>query len=63
MATFELPLTGAAGSGEFELAVSYSYCRGGVGGLCKLHTARWLLPLKAGANGAAKLMLKTDMPK
>ncbi len=29
-----------------ELTVSYGYCRDGVGGLCKIKTARWQIPVE-----------------
>ena len=40
-----VPLTEKRGSATFELSLSYGYCRGGVGGLCKMRTVRWELPV------------------
>ncbi len=51
VATITIPLTKGAGDGKFTLAVSYSYCRDGVGGVCKLKTSRWTIPLKSVAGG------------
>jgi len=62
-ATFEIPLSAAGGAATFQLAVSYGYCRGGVGGLCKIHTARWNLPIEVVAGGAKQIELLTDLPK
>lgn len=62
-AKFVVPLSATEGSASLELAVTYSYCRGGVGGLCKLHTARWSLPVEVAEGGAKSVKLKTDMPK
>ena len=46
-ATASLALTGTPGKAIVELAVSYQVCRDGKGGLCKLLTARWKVPLTA----------------
>jgi len=62
-AQFFVPLAATEGSASLELAVTYSYCRGGIGGLCKLHTARWSLPIEIAADGSKSVRLKTDMPK
>ena len=35
------------GRATIELEVTYVYCRDGVGGLCKLNTQRWLIPVEA----------------
>jgi len=63
VARFPLKLTGEAGRASVKLALIYSYCRGGTGGLCKIHTARWTLPITTAADGKTMLKLKTDMPK
>ncbi|NQV26702.1 MAG: redoxin domain-containing protein [Rhodopirellula sp.] len=63
MASFDVPLSAATGSAKLQLAVTYSYCRGGVGGLCKLHTSRWSLPIEIAADGTGTIQLKTDLPK
>tara|TARA_R110002072_G_scaffold302999_3_gene491124 strand:+ start:59722 stop:61914 length:2193 start_codon:yes stop_codon:yes gene_type:complete len=62
-AIFEIPLAASEGSAQLQLSVTYSFCRGGVGGLCKLHTSRWSLPIEVTADGAATINLKTDLPK
>lgn len=62
-AVFEIPLSPAGGSATFQLAVSYGYCRDGVGGLCKVHTARWKLPVEVAADGARQIELTSDLPK
>ena len=49
--SFAVPLTGRTGKATFEVAVSYTFCREGVGGLCKFKTTRWLVPLEV-ANDA-----------
>lgn len=62
-ATFVVPLAATEGSAELELSVTYSFCRDGIGGLCKLHTSRWSLPIEVTANGARTVQLQTDLPK
>jgi thiol-disulfide isomerase/thioredoxin len=49
---FKVPLAEQSGSGTYRLSLSYSYCREGVGGLCKLKTAVWLLPIEVAAKGS-----------
>lgn len=44
-ASLELSLTGNTGSTPLEIALTYGYCREGKGGLCKVRTARWNVPL------------------
>lgn len=63
VAGFVVPLAAATGAAKLEVAVTYSYCRDGVGGLCKLHTARWSLPIEIADDGAKSVQLQTDMPK
>lgn len=62
-ATFIVPLAANEGSAKLQLSVTYSYCRDGIGGLCKLHTSRWSLPIEVTADGAKTVRLKTDVPK
>ncbi len=62
-AVFEIPLSASEGSAQLQLSVTYSFCRGGVGGLCKLHTSRWSLPITVAADGAGTIKLQTDLPK
>lgn len=56
-----IPVTAEPGEATIELEVSYTYCRTGKGGLCRLGEARWSIPLKATAEPAAnKLALKSS---
>jgi|694.fasta_scaffold17366_8 thiol-disulfide isomerase/thioredoxin len=41
-----IPLEAAAKAGELQLTVSFGYCRGGEGGLCKIASRAWKLPVK-----------------
>ena len=63
VATVEVPLAAKSGNSTYALSVAYSYCRGGTSGLCKLHTARWKLPVELVAGGAKSISLETDVPK
>lgn len=61
VATVSVPLAQATGSGTYEISVSYGYCRGGEGGVCKLKSARWSLPLTVAADAkqsAVKLLVE-----
>ncbi|MEE3283109.1 MAG: hypothetical protein VX311_00885, partial [Planctomycetota bacterium] len=46
-ANASLALTGTPGKATVDLAVSYQVCRDGKGGLCKLLTIHWTIPLTA----------------
>ena len=46
-----VPLSASSGTGTYELSVSFGYCREGTGGLCKLKTAYWKIPVTVSADG------------
>jgi len=50
---FSVPLAARTGKAELYVTISYGYCRDGEGGLCKLGTISWLVPIEvsAGAKG------------
>lgn len=50
-ATIKVPLAQKVGKATLHLAVTYSYCRDGVGGVCKFETARWRIPVEVLAGG------------
>ena len=50
----ELPLAAKSGRGELQLTLTYSYCRDGVGGLCKMSTLSWIVPIELAAQGGDK---------
>ena len=54
VASARFPLGEAAGSGKYRVTVSWSFCRAGEGGLCKLKTASWLVPINITPQGTAK---------
>ena len=51
VATASIPLAAQTGEAKLALSVSFSYCRDGVGGLCKLKTSKWNIPIKVSADG------------
>ncbi len=50
VATTEPKIDSAERKATLELAVTYNYCRDGVGGLCKLKTVRWRIPVEVSAD-------------
>lgn len=51
-------------SGIYTLKLRFGYCRDGVGGLCKQHSATWEIPLnKANGTKAGKITLPLDLSK
>jgi thiol-disulfide isomerase/thioredoxin len=58
-ATVTLPLSAKTGKATLMLALSYGYCRDGVGGLCKLKTTRWHIPVEVTADGKQKTIKLT----
>ncbi|HLQ46845.1 MAG TPA: hypothetical protein VK137_19020, partial [Planctomycetaceae bacterium] len=51
LALIGVPLAKKDGEAKLTLALSFSYCRDGVGGLCKLKTVRWSVPVTVLAEG------------
>jgi len=61
VATLEIPLAQQTGKATLRLSLSYPYCREGVGGLCKLKTMSWLIPVEIKPEAAQKVIsLKVD---
>ncbi len=52
-ASFTFPLTGKTGQTSLQIALTYGYCREGKGGVCKIKTIRWNVPLKATSDAKA----------
>lgn len=51
---FGIPLETTAKAGELQVTVSFGYCRGGQGGLCKIASRSWKLPLRVDKQAASK---------
>jgi len=59
----ELPALTQA-SGTYLLNLRFGYCRDGVGGLCKQHSAQWKLPLQTAAGDKnSQISLALDLSK
>jgi thiol-disulfide isomerase/thioredoxin/sugar lactone lactonase YvrE len=54
---FDVPLKGKSGKAKFHVTVSYSYCRDGSGGLCKLGALSWQVPVEVAAEGKQDLIM------
>ncbi len=52
-ATIEVPLTEQSGAGTFELALSYTYCREGTGGVCRFARQAWSVPVEVASDATA----------
>jgi hypothetical protein len=50
-ARVSIPAALKSGRAVLEVALSFTYCRDGVGGLCKLGTERWTVPIEVSASG------------
>ncbi|HUG17569.1 MAG TPA: thioredoxin-like domain-containing protein [Planctomycetaceae bacterium] len=46
-----VPLKSSEGKATLLVTLSYGYCRDGKGGVCKLGTTTWKVPVSAGAGG------------
>lgn len=61
---FSIPLAEKSGKAELQITLTYGYCREGTGGLCKLGTATWAVPIELAADAeAASIKLQTAPPK
>jgi DNA-binding beta-propeller fold protein YncE len=61
-ATFDVPLATPNGRGTFELALSYTYCRSGTGGVCRLAKQTWRVPVEVTADAADESLQLTAAP-
>ncbi len=52
-ASVSIPTAHKSGRAMLEVALSFTYCRDGVGGLCKLGSARWTVPVEVATSGGA----------
>ncbi len=51
VASASIPLVAQTGEAKLTLSLSFPYCRDGVGGLCKLKTSKWNIPINVSADG------------
>jgi hypothetical protein len=45
-AVVSIPLAQKSGKAIFDASLSFTYCRDGVGGVCKLGAAHWTIPIE-----------------
>ncbi|MCA9079062.1 MAG: redoxin domain-containing protein [Planctomycetaceae bacterium] len=57
-ATFPIPLTGATGSTELEIQLTYQFCSDGKGGVCRFASERWTLPIVVAEGGTSRVTVK-----
>ena len=58
-----VPLVANSGASELKLSLTYGYCREGEGGLCKLQTTTWSVPMEVASDGAASpIRLEATVP-
>jgi len=56
---FTIPMTGESGKADVEIALTYGYCRDGKGGVCKVKTTRWTVPIDVSSEAdSSKVALK-----
>lgn len=55
-AVVSIPLAQKSGKAILEASLSFTYCRDGLGGLCKLGTARWTVPVEVAADAKQTIL-------
>ena len=53
-ASFSIPTVKPAGQATYLLSVTYGYCRDGNGGVCKVGTTHWKIPVRLKENARPK---------
>jgi len=61
-ATLSLPLAQPSGKGTYELAISYTFCRDGTGGVCRFAKQTWRLPVEVAGDAEATEVSLTATP-
>jgi hypothetical protein len=61
-ATFAVPLAATIGSAVLELALSYTYCRDGTGGVCRLARQAFRIPVELADGAGAERVELTAAP-
>lgn len=62
-AKFKVPVTKKTGSATLAVSVTYGYCREGKGGLCKVDTIKFKVPVELAAGGESKPITLKAAPK
>jgi len=53
-AKFKLPVTKKTGNATLLVSITYGYCRDGKGGLCKIDSLKFKVPVELSDSGEAK---------
>ena len=61
-AVFNVPLAAKSGQAVLKLTLTYGYCREGKGGLCKLGTTSWKIPVEVSADAKNHKLTLTATP-
>ena len=62
-AKFKVPVAKKTGNGTLLIALTYGYCRDGKGGLCKVDTVKFKVPVELATGGDAKPVTLKASPK
>ena len=54
-----IPLTHKPGKAVFEVSLSFTYCRDGVGGICKLGSGHWTVPIEVADDAKESIVSLT----
>jgi hypothetical protein len=54
-----IPATHKSGKAVFDVSLSFTYCRDGVGGICKLGSAHWTVPIEFAADAKQSVVYLT----
>lgn len=62
-AGLEIPFSQQAGKTVLTISLSYGYCKEGAGGVCKVGTSTWKIPIVASADAKPTPLMLTASPK
>ena len=62
-AKFKVPVAKKTGNGTLLISLTYGYCRDGKGGLCKIDTVKFKVPVELAAGGETKPVTLKASPK
>jgi hypothetical protein len=60
---FRVPLAAKSGQATLHLAINYQYCRDGTGGVCKLGSAQYAIPVQVTSEGKGSTIRLTATAK
>jgi len=63
VARVRIPVAAKSGAAELTLTMTYGYCREGTGGLCKLATSAWKIPVVVSEDAKTESLSLTASPK